>query len=61
MRKMISFTCGVLIGTIVATAYANYSKYPTVDSSNTVKGAAMVPFEMMWSARGLPVERHDTF
>ena len=61
MRKMISFTFGVLIGTIVATAYANYSKYPAVDSPNAAKGAAMIPFEMMWNARGLPVEQHDTF
>ncbi len=52
MRKMMSFTFGVLIGTIVATAYANYSKYPAVDSPNAAKGAAMNPFELMSNARG---------
>jgi hypothetical protein len=59
MRKMMTFTFGVLIGTIVATAYANYSKYPTMDSPNSAKGAAMTPFELMRNARGLPVEQHD--
>jgi hypothetical protein len=61
MRKMMTFTFGVLIGPSVATAYANSSKYPAVDSPNATKGAAMIPFEMMWNARGLPVEQHDTF
>ena len=61
MRKMISFTFGVLIGTIVATAYANYSKYPAVDSPEPPAVAAMTPFELMWNARGLPVEQHDAF
>jgi hypothetical protein len=61
MRKMMSFTCGVLIGTIVATAYANYSKYPTMDSPNVAKGAAMNPFELMSNVRPLPVEQHDAF
>ena len=28
MRKMLSFTFGVLVGTIVATAWANYPNYP---------------------------------
>ncbi len=61
MRKMMTFTFGVLIGTIVATAYANYSKYPAVDSPNAAKGAAMTPFELMSNARALPVEQHDAF
>jgi cytochrome c-type biogenesis protein CcmH/NrfG len=61
MRKTMTFTFGVLVGTIVATAYASYSKYPTVDSPNAPAVAAMTPFEMMWNARGLPVERHDAF
>jgi hypothetical protein len=61
MRKMISFTFGVLIGTIVATAYANYSKYPAVDSPTVAKGAAMNPFELMSSARPLPAEQYDAF
>jgi hypothetical protein len=62
MRKMMTFTFGVLIGTIVATAYANYSKYPAVDSPNAANAAAaMTPFELMWNARGLPVEQHDAF
>lgn len=61
MRKVMTFTFGVLIGTIVATAYANYSKYPAVDSPNAAKGAAMNPFELMSNARPLPVEQHDAF
>ena len=28
MRKMMTFTFGVLVGTIVATAWANFSKLP---------------------------------
>jgi cytochrome c-type biogenesis protein CcmH/NrfG len=58
---MIPFTFGVLIGTVVATAYANYPKYPAMDSPEAPARASMMPFEMMWSARGLPVERHDAF
>ena len=61
MRKTISFTFGVLIGTIVATAYANYSKYPAVDSPSSAKLASMNPFELMSNARPLPVENHDAF
>ena len=67
MRKMMTFTFGVLIGTIVATAYANYSKYPAVDSpeapatASSPAAASMSPFELMRSARGLPVEQHDAF
>jgi hypothetical protein len=61
MRKTMSFTFGVLIGTIVATAYANYSKYPAVDSPSSAKSASMNPFEFMSNARPLPVENHDAF
>jgi hypothetical protein len=61
MRKMMSFTFGVLIGTLVATAYANYSKYPAVDSPHAAKAASMNPFELMSIARPLPVEQHDAF
>jgi cytochrome c-type biogenesis protein CcmH/NrfG len=61
MRKMMTFMFGVLIGTIVATAYANYSKYPAVDSPEAPAAASMAPFELMRNARGLTVEQHDAF
>ena len=32
MRKMLSFTLGVLVGTVVATAWAHFPNYPTMDS-----------------------------
>jgi|SoiMethySBSTD1v2_1073268.scaffolds.fasta_scaffold1792174_2 hypothetical protein len=58
MRRMLSFAFGVLIGTIVATAWAQYQNYPTVDSPRNQTGA-IVPFEMMIGASALPVEHHD--
>ena len=59
MRKILPFTFGVLIGTIVATAWANFPRYPTVDSPTAA--ASMNPLEMMWNARPLPVQHHDAF
>jgi hypothetical protein len=58
MRRMLSFTLGVLIGTIVATAWAQYHNYPTVDSPRNQIGA-IAPFEMMVSTNALPIEHHD--
>jgi hypothetical protein len=55
---MLAFTFGVLIGTIAATAWAQYHNYPTVDSPRNQAGA-VAPFEMMVSANPLPVEHHD--
>mgnify|MGYP001339476458 CR=1 FL=1 len=59
MRKIISFTFGVLVGTVVATAWANFSNYPTVDSPRTA--ASMNPLEMMSNAPTLPVQHYDAF
>jgi hypothetical protein len=50
MNKMLSFTFGALMGMIVATAWANYSKYPTVDSPRATE-AAMNPHAMMADAK----------
>ena len=58
MRRMLSFAFGVLIGTIVATAWAQYQYYPTVDSPRNQAGA-VAPFEMMVGKEPLPVEHHD--
>jgi len=60
MQKLLSFTVGVLIGTIVATAWAQYPNYPTVDSPRNQAGA-ISPFQMMTNAPQLPVEQHDAF
>jgi hypothetical protein len=58
MRRMMSFTLGVLIGTIVATAWAQYPNYPTVDSPRNQAGA-ISPFQMMTNTQALPVQHHD--
>jgi hypothetical protein len=56
MHKMLTFTFGVLMGMVVATAWANYSKYPTADSPP--KGeASMSPIAMMTHAHP-PVAPH---
>jgi hypothetical protein len=59
MRKMMSFTFGVLVGTIVATAWAHFPNYPTVDSPRAA--ALMNPLEMMSNAQPLPAQRYDAF
>ena len=61
MRRMISFTFGVLVGTIVATAWAHFPNYPTMDSPRS-GSASISPFEMMTNAPQLPVQGHvDAF
>jgi len=60
MRKMLSFTLGVLVGTIVATAWAQFHNYPTMDSPRDQ--VAISPFEMMTTSPALPVQGHiDAF
>lgn len=61
MRKMMSFTFGVLVGTIVATAWAHFPNYPTVDSPRAAAAAAMNPLETMTNAPTLPVQHYDAF
>jgi hypothetical protein len=58
---MLSFVFGVLIGTIVATAWAQYHNFPAVDSPRNQSGA-IAPFEMMTNTSPLPVQGHiDAF
>jgi hypothetical protein len=60
MRKMLSFALGVLVGTIVATAWAKFPNYPTVDSPRSQ--AVIDPHAMMASnVRPLPVESYEAF
>jgi hypothetical protein len=63
MRKTISFTLGVLVGTVVATAWAQFPNYPTVDSPrNQAASSSIDPVEMMTTAPRLPVQGHvDAF
>jgi len=56
MRRMLTFTFGVLVGTIVATAWA---QYPTSRSVGVLAATPMNPLEMMTNAQSLPVQRHD--
>ena len=57
MRRILSFTFGVLIGTIVATAWA---QYPASQSAGAPAAAiAINPSEMMTNTQTLPVQHHD--
>jgi hypothetical protein len=66
MRKMMSFAFGVLVGTIVATAWAHFPNYPTVDSprAQSIQQSAqgsMSPLDMMKNTDALPVQHYDAF
>lgn len=54
MRKILPFTFGVLVGTIVATAWANIATNPPTNTP--AAAASMNPIEMMTNARPLPVQ-----
>lgn len=58
MRKM-SFVLGVMVGAIVATAWAQIPVSPGLGTPERV--AVIDPIEMMANARSLPVEYHDAF
>ena len=61
MRKMLSFAFGVLVGTIIATAWAQFPNYPTVDAARH-QTAPITPLEMMTTSPRLPVQGHvDAF
>jgi len=61
MRKMLSFAFGVLVGTIMATAWAQFPNYPAVDAPRH-QSAPITPFEMMTTSPRLPVQGHvDAF
>jgi hypothetical protein len=60
MRKYASFTLGLLLGTVIATAWANYSVRPL--ASAAIASAAMNPFDLMTNRGTLPVQGHvDAF
>ena len=57
MPKLMSFALGILMGTIMATAWANYAP----SSSNDVPSAAaaaMNPLNMMINSTNLPAQGH---
>lgn len=56
MRRILSFTLGVMVGTVVATAWANY---PTKIQTDAPALAAMNPHAMMLNTQSLPVQHHD--
>ena len=57
MRRILSFTLGVMVGTVVATAWANYPTKIQTDASAVV--GAMNPHAMMLNSQSLPVQHHD--
>ena len=57
-NRMLSFAVGVVVGTVAATAWANYS--PRIQSGNqTVAAASMSPFDMMAFARPPAAPHYD--
>jgi hypothetical protein len=60
MRKMMILTFGILVGTIVATAWANFPTH-RLASAPAAAAASMNPFEMMINVRPLPAQHHDAF
>lgn len=52
MRSFWSFLYGILVGTVVGTAWASYT--PTTPAS--VGDAAIAPMEMMMAAPSLPAQ-----
>lgn len=60
MHKILPFAFGVLVGTVVATAWAHFPSYPTMDPPRAA-AASMNPHEMMSNARPLPLQQYDAF
>jgi len=58
MRKT-SFVLGVMVGAVVATAWAQIPVSPDLDTHE--RAAVIDPIEMMANARSLPVENRDAF
>ena len=58
MQRILSFTFGVLLGTIAATAWAQYHNYPTVDSPRN-QAEAIAPHEMTVNTQALPVQHYE--
>ena len=54
MRRIMSFAFGVVVGTIVATAWANYPA--ALLEGALVDPAAVSPIELMAQAGSLPVQ-----
>ena len=68
MSKVLPFTLGVLVGTVVATAWAHFPHHSTVTASapETVSAprpaaASMNPLDMMLNLRPLPLQQFDPF
>src|SRR5262245_63633950 len=66
MRKVLPFTLGVLVGTIVATAWAHFPPHSTVTASTPgtaprPAAASMNPLDMMLNLRPLPLQQFDPF
>jgi hypothetical protein len=57
--QTMSFVLGLLVGAVVATAWAQIPASPGADSPGYA--AVINPIEMMANARSLPVETHDAF
>lgn len=55
MRKIMSFAFGVLVGMVVATAWASFATNPQANTP-AAAAASMNPIEMMTNARPLPVQ-----
>ena len=60
MRKILPFTFGVLVGTVVATAWAQFPYQATVTADAPSPAvASMNPHDMMMRLPLLPVQRYD--
>ena len=60
MHKMLAFTLGVFVGTVAATAWAQFPNYPTMDSPRAAE-ALMNPHEMTGNTQSLPIQQYDAF
>lgn len=58
--KLLSFTFGLLVGAVVATAAAHFPQFPGAGSLGGA-AATIEPLSMMTRAGPLPTETHDMF
>ena len=56
MHRMLAFTLGVLVGTIMATAWAQFHNFPTVDSPRDQAGSASTYETVPSPSQRLPVQ-----
>jgi hypothetical protein len=50
MNRMLAFTFGVLVGTVMATAWSQFHNFPTVDSPRNQAGS-VAPWETVPAAQ----------